>query len=63
MPIIDIYVKGGVIQDVAIPRDSNVVVRVVDYDCENGECAYTDDEGTPCNVAIYEAQEKKKETQ
>ena len=55
MPIINIYVKGGVIQNVAIPAGSKIVVRVVDYDCEGSDCPDKDDEGTPCTVALYEA--------
>ena len=55
MPIINIYVKGGVVQDVAIPPGCGVVVRIVDYDCEGTDCPDTDDEGNPCTVALYEA--------
>ncbi len=59
MPIINVYLKGGVIQNVAIPAGSDVIVRVVDYDCEGGECLDTDDEGSPCTVILYE---QRKET-
>ena len=31
---IEIYVQGGVIQDINIPKDINVKVRVKDYDCD-----------------------------
>lgn len=61
MPIVNVYLKGGVIQGVAIPTGSNVIVRVVDYDCEGGECLDIDDEGTPCMVALYETPNKGKE--
>lgn len=54
MPIINVYVKGGVIQNMAIPLGSGVIVRVVDYDCEGTDCLDTDDEGAPCTVMLYE---------
>jgi len=55
MAIVNIYVRGGVIQNVAIPPGCGIVIRVVDYDCEGGDCTDTDDDGNPCHVALYEA--------
>lgn len=57
MFIINVYLKGGVIQNVFIPQGCDAIVRIVDYDCEDGDCSDTDDEGSPCTVAIYEASE------
>ena len=32
IPVIDIHVEGGLVQDVIIPEGCNVKVRVKDYD-------------------------------
>ena len=34
IPIIEIFVKGGLIQDITIPKGTNVKVRVKDYDID-----------------------------
>lgn len=54
MAIVNIYVRGGVIQNVAIPQGCDVIIRVVDYDCEGMECRDIDDNGDSCCIALYE---------
>lgn len=61
MAIVNIYVRGGVIQGVAIPQGCDVIIRVVDYDCEGLECWDIDDNGDSCHVALYEASDENQE--
>ena len=58
MHIINVYLKGGVIQNIFIPQGCDAIVRIVDYDCEGSDCLDTDDEGNPCTVALYEANQE-----
>jgi len=61
MAIVNIYVRGGVIQGVVIPSECDVIIRIVDYDCEEGDCPDRDDNNDPCRIALYEAPDKEQE--
>jgi len=54
MHIINVYLRDGTIEYLSIPKECDVVVRIVDYDCEGADCPDTDDKGISCTVSVYE---------
>lgn len=59
IPEIEIFVKGGVVQSVTIPKGTNAKVVIKDYDCDedDGSEFIKHDEHGMYWEAIYEEEE------